>query len=298
MSTDANVPTTPMAAPLPAMAAPLPPPHLPDVPEWVVPPEAIPNLDELVLEDGKPVDNIFAEKQQRLLTEPLYSSWKCPVGNGEFEVLANVGLFPIPKMPPLAPDVMLSLGVRIGADLTLRENRSYFLWELGKPPDVALELVSDRRGEEATSKMAQYARMGVAYYVIFDPNQHLGAEVLQSFVRFGSTYQPVPSSWFADVHLGVTLWEGDYEGHQDRWLRWCDEEGEVIPTGAELAQQERQRADDERQRADREAERAGREAERAGREAERAGREAERADNERQLRERLEARLRELGIEP
>ena len=35
------------------------------------------------------------------------------------------------------------------------------------------------------------------------------------------------------------------------WLRWCDQEGNVIPTGAELAAAERQRAEAERARAER-----------------------------------------------
>jgi hypothetical protein len=35
-------------------------------------------VDEIVTEDEAPVDNIFSEKQQRLLAEPLYSSWTPP----------------------------------------------------------------------------------------------------------------------------------------------------------------------------------------------------------------------------
>jgi hypothetical protein len=49
----------------------------------------------------------------------------------------------------------------------------------------------------------------------------------------------------------VTLWEGIFEGQHATWLRWCDQEGIVIPTGAERTASERQRADSERQRAER-----------------------------------------------
>ena len=38
------------------------------------------------------------------------------------------------------------------------------------------------------------------------------------------------------------------------WLRWCDSQGQVIPTGAEGQEVERRRAEVERQRADRLAE--------------------------------------------
>jgi hypothetical protein len=59
--------------------------------------------------------------------------------------------------------------------------------------------------------------------------------------------------FFASVGIGVMLWNGVYEGQRGLWLRWCDREGNPIPTGAELAQQERVRAEQERQRAEQEA---------------------------------------------
>jgi hypothetical protein len=50
------------------------------------------------------------------------------------------------------------------------------------------------------------------------------------------------------------LWEGTFEERYDTWLRWCDQEGVVIPTGAERAENEHQRAENEHQRAERLAE--------------------------------------------
>lgn len=47
--------------------------------------------------------------------------------------------------------------------------------------------------------------------------------------------------WFAEIGIGLTLWSGVFEGKKDIWLRWCDENGDVLPTGTEsahLAQQE------------------------------------------------------------
>ena len=37
-----------------------------------------PDVTDLVIEADEPVDSIFAEKQARLLTEPLYSTWAGP----------------------------------------------------------------------------------------------------------------------------------------------------------------------------------------------------------------------------
>jgi hypothetical protein len=45
------------------------------------------------------------------------------------------------------------------------------------------------------------------------------------------------------VSLGVRLWHGRYEDLVYTWLRWCDMDGKLIPTGAESTRQERQRAD-------------------------------------------------------
>ena len=64
-------------------------------------PEEWPNLEAVVTEDDTPVDNIFAEKQQRLLVEPLYSSWPGPGDGRPFLALANVGLFYAVRQPPL-----------------------------------------------------------------------------------------------------------------------------------------------------------------------------------------------------
>ena len=86
-----------------------------------------------------------------------------------------------------------------------------------------------------------------------------------------------------ELGLALTLWEGEFAGHVDTWLRWKDAEGNLLLTGGERAAQEAERAERERERADREGERADREGERAERERERA--------------ERMKARLRELGEE-
>jgi hypothetical protein len=51
--------------------------------------------------------------------------------------------------------------------------------------------------------------------------------------------------------LGLCLWDGVYEGKRDVWLRWCNAGGEMIPTGAERAEQERLAKEAALQRAER-----------------------------------------------
>jgi hypothetical protein len=46
---------------------------------------------------------------------------------------------------------------------------------------------------------------------------------------------------------GARLWRGKYEDAEREWLRWCDRDGKVIPTGAERATGAEQRAKEEQQ---------------------------------------------------
>ena len=115
-------------------------------------------VNALVTEDDEPVDNIFSEKQQRLLTEPLYSSWTPPPEEDQpdhprpFWAAANVGIFPSLHQPPLVPDVFVSLDVSVPDNMFEQSHRSYFFWEFGKAPEVVIEIVSNRKGGAVLSK--------------------------------------------------------------------------------------------------------------------------------------------------
>jgi Uma2 family endonuclease len=222
-------------------------------PEVIEIPE--PDISHLVTEDDTPVDNIFSEKQQRLLTESLYASWSDPSSEKHsFIALANVGLFYGIDEPAVVPDVMVSLDVQLPTDLWPKKHRSYFVWEYGKPPEVVIEIVSNRKGEELGQKKTIYSRVGIAYYVVFDPAGLIQKKPLQLFERRGTSYNRLSETWLPVLNLGLTLWEGEYEGKHDTWLRWQDRQGNLILTGAETALQERQRAEQEHQRAERLAE--------------------------------------------
>ncbi|HWQ36064.1 MAG TPA: Uma2 family endonuclease [Blastocatellia bacterium] len=233
-------------------------------------PEYQPNIAHLITEDDEPVDNIPSAKQQRLLTETLYSSWPGPGGGRKFLAEANIGVFYLAKNPAIVPDVLLSLDVEVHPDFWSKEHRSYFLWEFGKPPDVVIEIVSNQEGGEDSDKLRKYERMKIGYYIIFDPEQYLSAEVLRIFRLEGFTYRPHESLELPEIGLGLVLWQGEFEGVQNTWLRWTDERGNLILTGRELA--EKERAEKEQERAEKEA--------------------------AMQRAEKLAARLRELGQDP
>jgi hypothetical protein len=51
------------------------------------------------------------------------------------------------------------------------------------------------------------------------------------------------SIWLNSVGIGLKLWAGLFEDEVTRtWLRWCDREGLVIPTGAERANEAESKA--------------------------------------------------------
>ena len=262
-----------------------------------LPMEQWPSVEHLVTEDNTPVDNLFCEKQQRLLTEPLYTSWRTEV---PFIAMANVGLFYAIRVPPYVPDVLLSLNVQAPESLFPKSNRSYFVWEYGKPPEVVIEIVSNREGNEDGDKLLGYARIGIPFYVIYDPELWLRAEKLKFFELRGGQYEHIQGDTLLmpSMELGLKLWRGSFEGHTDEWLRWTDLSGAPIATGAERVGQEQLRADEEHHRADAEHHRADAEQQRADAEQQRADTEKKRADAERQRAEILAEKLRQLGVKP
>jgi ribosomal protein L14E/L6E/L27E len=278
-----------------------------------------PDTSHLVTEDDTPVDNFYSEKNERLLVRPIYSADPPLFGGRPFVVAANVGVFYSVRQPAIVPDVFLSLDVEMSDDWWETAGRSYLMWEVGKPPDVVIEIVSNRVGEELTRKRQIYARMRVTYYVVYDPDRQLQDEPLTVFELRENAYVKRADYRLPAIGIGLTLWEGIFEGKRATWLRWCDQNGRVIPTGQERAASERRRAEQERTRAEQERARAEEEQTRAEQERTRAEQEQTRAEQERtraeqeqtraeqaQVRaeqeraraERLATQLRALGIDP
>ncbi len=102
-----------------------------------------------------------------------------------------------------------------------------------------------------------------AYYVIYDPDEFLSEEPLRIYELRGRSYERITAQPLPEVGLSLSLWQGAFEGSFDTWLRWSDAQGNPVPTGAE-------------------------------------GRRQVEAELKRVIeeKERLAARLRELGIDP
>lgn len=258
--------------------------------------EAVRNL---VTEDDEPVDNLYTEKQQRLLVDALYESWTPPPPEDATETQlaqprpfwasANVGIFRSVHLPGIAPDVFISLDTTVPTELDAGEQRSYYMWEYGKAPEVVLEIVSNRKGGELAGKRRDYAQLGVNYYVVYDPmhqlSREMDGEVLRIYeIGFGKRYRRRDDHLLPEVGLSLTLWQGRFEDSEELWLRWCDAQGNLLLTGHERAAQAEERA---RQSAARAAQ------------AEEHARQADtRATQAEERAAQLAAKLRALGIDP
>lgn len=77
----------------------------------------------------------------------------------------------------------------------------------------------------------------------------ISEQVLRVYEIRGRRYFETTETWLEQVGLGLTLWQGEFEGRQDVWLRWCYQDGAVLPTGDERAEQERLEKEQALQRA-------------------------------------------------
>ena len=243
-------------------------------------------MEHLVTEDDTPVDNRFSERQQHLLPTILFASW--PEGK-PFEAVSNVGLFySLHGEPPVVPDFMLSLGVEPRPVSGKKADRSYMTWIYGKAPDLVVEVVSNTKGGELGEKMEIYAKIRITYYAVFDPFFLLSSRELRVFRLVEGRYvEMLSSQWMPEIGLGLTVWDGVVGDVRDRWLRFVDTKGEMLPTSEEKYESERKKLDLERQKVDQERQKAEEERQKAEEERER----AERAEAEV---EELRRRLKEL----
>ncbi|GAB4401900.1 MAG: Uma2 family endonuclease [Microscillaceae bacterium] len=142
----------------------------------------------------------------------------------------------------IVPDMFLSLDVKHPKEWRDKKDKCYIAWEMGKMPELVLEIVSNKIGGEDTEKKKLYAELGIKYYVIYDPYQYLSEKELRVYeLKANEKYVLVQRkhNFMPLVNLGIKLWTGLYEGEGDTWARWCDKNGVFLKTGSEQAKIER-----------------------------------------------------------
>ncbi len=185
--------------------------------------------------------------------------------------------------------------------LSHRDNREYSM----QPPRSLAEGGEPPPGD-SVGKWYFYERIiQVPYYIIFEPTR--GRIEVNRLIH--GIYQPCtpdPYGRYPIPEFGLSLgvWFGRREGRTGHWLRWWDDQGQLLlwieeryAQAEQAREQAEHQAEQEHQRA--EQERQAREDAEYQAEQERQAREdAERqADQERQRAERLAERLRALGLD-
>jgi Uma2 family endonuclease len=231
-------------------------------------PRYLPTADELPCSDDTPVDEDWSRRKPpakevrnelqeiipSLLKSILRILWNDRM---DWSFGIDMGIYSHPERPPIVPDGFLCLNVERHYDEDLR--LSYLLWEEEIPPILVLEVVSTKPGGEYTTKLDEYTRMGVLYYVIYNPKRRRKPRLeIHKLVNGKYELQDGNPIWMPEIGLGIGSERASYDRLTREWLYWYDENNRRYPTPDEqieradrLIEQERQQTELERQRADR-----------------------------------------------
>ncbi|MBW4650856.1 MAG: Uma2 family endonuclease [Kastovskya adunca ATA6-11-RM4] len=225
---------------------------------------------------NEPVDNIDQPLLAAALSESLEQG-----GQLQENVLiaTNYGVCATleGKIVVKAPDWMYVPHIRVSRE---EIRRSYTPQLQGEIPAIVMEFLSETEGGEYSIKPTYppgkwffYEQvLQVSQYAIFEPR----AGVLEVYQLNNTGRYDLQQSndsnhyWVEALKLFLGVWQGSKGNRTGYWLRWWDENGQLLPWGVESVEQERQRVEQERQR----------------------------AEQERQRAEALAAQLRAAGIEP
>jgi Uma2 family endonuclease len=175
---------------------------------------------------------------------------------------------------------------------------SWVVWnENDRYPDVIIELLSPSTAEvDRYDKFQIYEqRFCTADYFLYDPS----TESLEGWHLVNGRYEPRSPNehgrlWCSVLGLWVGIWRGQHLVYDTAWLRFFDNDGNVVPTSSELEHRVRE---EEQRRADKEQRRANKEQRRANKEQRRADKERRSKEEEQRRADAAEAevaRLREL----
>ncbi|MTJ31800.1 Uma2 family endonuclease [Aphanizomenon sp. UHCC 0183] len=251
--------------------------------------------EDFVLED-EPVDNVNQPSLAAALTESLQLAGKLPE---TALATTNYGICTVVngKIVIKAPDWAYIPKITVPRE---QIQRSYTPHKQGEIPVVVMEFLSDANGSEYSSKRTfppgkwffYEEVLEVANYLIFAPDTGvLEFHRLQSSGKY-QLRSPDENNryWIGEMDLFIGVWQGKRENRDGYWLRWWDQEGNLLLWGFESV---------EKERAEKEQERREKEQERREKEQERREKEQERREKERALQRlaELEKRLRDAGIE-
>lgn len=201
---------------------------------------ALPTTEELPCSDDTPVDN---EDQNYLpnvllfLLELIWQNRNDWFFGVDMAVYHTTGISP---KVPVVPDAFLSLGVE--RQKQGKSRRSYAVWEENEiVPVLTLEMVSHKPGGEYDEKLEIYTKLGVLYYIIYNPeywqrDRHQPFEVYKLVdgeyqLQLGEPY------WMPEVGLGIGRYRAMVGGIDRELLGWYDQQGKRYQTAEERSRQ-------------------------------------------------------------
>lgn len=230
-------------------------------------PRPFPDHTQLPESDGTFVKNFQEHPQSLLLTDSIGSVLQQLHPDGQYAIGQDCGIywreteppetgaeapdwFYVPNVPPLLLDGQI--------------RRSYVLWREFIAPLIVLEFASGDGSEErdttplSTNGQGETTRPGkfwvyerimrIPYYGIYEVNTGK-LEVYHFVDRFYQKMEPNERGHYPipPMRVELGLWNGMYQNQLHLWLRWWDEQGNLLLIGNEQAEVERQRAEAERQ---------------------------------------------------
>lgn len=206
----------------------------------------LPSAEELPDSDDTPVDNELQDLIPGLLKAILALVWASRM---DWFFGVDMGVYYQPHKPAIVPDGFLSLGVERFVDEDLR--LSYVLWEENNiVPILVLEVISQKRRGEYSSKKKLYADLEVLYYAIYNPRRRKKPPLeVYRLVNGDYVLQRGNPVWLPEVGLGIGRERGTYQGITREWLYWYDEQGVRFLTPEERATAAEKRATAAEQRA-------------------------------------------------
>lgn len=232
----------------------------------IVLPPAFPDHTQLPESDGTFVKNFQEHPQSLILTDSIGPILQQRHPDGQYAIGQDCGIYwretePAEKGAE-APDWFYVPNVPPNLDGQIR--RSYVLWREHIAPLIALEFASGNGDEERDrtplsrtdeglltkpGKFWVYEQvMRIPYYGIYEINSGR-LEVYRLIDGYYRLLELNERGHFAIVLLGVELglWQGSYQNQEMLWLRWWDEEGNLLLIGDERAELERLRGEQQRE---------------------------------------------------
>lgn len=203
--------------------------------------------------------NFQEHPQSIILTDSIGSILQRLHPDGQYAIGQDCGIYWRETDPPEkgaeAPDWFYVPNVPPKLDGQIR--RSYVLWREHLAPLIALEFASGDGEEERDRAPLSVARAGevtkpgkfwvyerimrIPYYGIYEINNGK-LEVYRLIDGFYQKLTPNERGHYliAPLTVELGLWYGSYQNQTQQWLRWWDEQGNLLLIGDERAEQERQ----------------------------------------------------------